>query len=135
MEKLQILTGPGVLDLSQCSITDIEVRKLAAGLTDNSSLEELDLSKNNITSTGVGHIFSSLEQNTSLKKLLLSHNSRLTVHNSEMFGSRIKQMLSANTSLSALDLSECSITNAIAQQIASGLIENRILTALSINSD
>ena len=135
MEKLQILTGPGVFDLSQCSVTDVEVRKLAAGLTENSSLEELDLSKNNITSTGAACIFSSLEQNTSLKKLLLSHNSNLTIQNSEMFGFRIKQMLSTNISLSALDLSECGITDAVAQQIASGLTENRTLKALSINSD
>ena len=135
MEKLKMFTGNRVLDLSGCSITDAEVEKIAAGLTDNSSLKELDLSENEITGVGAAHIFKSLEKNTSLNKLLLSCNSKLAIHNSELFYSKLKQMLATNKSLSVLDLSECGINDVSAQHIASGVMENKTLQALSINSD
>ena len=135
IEKLQMCTGSGVLDLSGCGISDAVVEKIAAGLTDNSSLKQLDLRDNEITSVGGAHIFKSLEHNTSLNKLLLSCNSKLAIHNSERLGSKLKQMLAANKSLSVLDLSDCGITDVLAQHIASGLVENKTLQALNINSD
>ena len=61
MEKLRMFTGSGrVLNLSECGITDAEVRKIADGLTDSKSLEELDLSRKEITSIGAAYIFKSL---------------------------------------------------------------------------
>ena len=135
IDKLQMFTGTEVLDLSECGITDAMVEKIAAGLTENSSLKQLDLSRNEITNVGAAHIFRSLEHNTSLDKLLLSHNSQLAMGDSEMLGSRLQQMLSKNKSLTVLDLSACGVTDAVAQHIASGLTENKTLQALSINSD
>ena len=134
IEKLQMFTGIGVLDLSQCGITDAMAEKIVAGLTENSSLTQLDLSGNEITSVGAAHIFRSLEHNTSLNKLLLSHNSQLAMGDSEMFGSRLQQMLAANESLTVLDLSGCGVTDAVAQHIARGLTENKTLQALNTNS-
>ena len=134
IEKLQMFTGTGVLDLSQCGITDAMVEKIAAGLTENSSLKQLDLSRNEITSVGAAHIFRSLEHNTTLDKLLLSCNSQLAMGDSEMLGSRLQQMLSKNKSLTVLDLSGCGVTDAVAQHIASGLTENKTLRALSVDS-
>ena len=134
IEKLQMFTGTGVLDLSECSITDAMVKKIAAGLMENSSLKQLDLSGNEITSVGSAHIFRSLEHSTSLEELLLSYNPQLALGESEMFGSGLQQMLTKNKSLSVLDLSDCGITDAVAQQIALGLAENKTLQALSIDS-
>ena len=134
IEKLQMFTGTGVLDLSQCGITDAMAEKIATGLTENSSLKQLDLSRNEITSVGAAHIFRSLEHNTSLDKLLLSHNSQLALGDSEMFCCRLQQMLAKNKSLSVLDLSGCGVTDAVAQHIASGLTENKTLKALSVDS-
>ena len=37
-----MFTGTGVLDLSQCGITDTMVEKIAARLTENSSLKQVD---------------------------------------------------------------------------------------------
>ena len=134
IDKLQMYTGTGVLDLSQCGITDAMVEKIAAGLTENSSLKQLDLSRNEITSVGGAHIFRSLEHNTSLDKLLLSHNSQLAMGDSELFGSRLQQMLATNKSLTVLDLSGCGVTDAVVQHIARGLTENKTLRALSVDS-
>ena len=132
IDKLQMFTGTGVLDLSQCGITDAMI---AAGLTENSSLKQLDLSRNEITSVGAVRIFRSLEHNTSLDKLLLSHNSQLAMGDSELFGSRLQQMLATNKSLTVLDLSACGVTDAVAQHIASGLTKNKTLKTLSIDSE
>ena len=134
IEKLRLFTGTRVLDLSECGITDAMVEKIAAGLTENSSLKQLDLSGNEITSVGAAHIIRSLEHNTSLDKLLLSRNSQLAMGDSELFGSRLQQMLAKNKSLSVLDLSDCGVTDAVAQHIARGLAENKTLQALSIDS-
>ena len=43
-------------------------------------------------------------------------------------------MLAANKSLTVLDLSDCGVTDAVAQYIASGLTEIKTLQALSIDS-
>ena len=134
IDKLQMFTGIGVLDLSECGITDAMVEKIAAGLTENSSLKQLDLNRNEITSVGAAHVFRSLEHNTTLDKLLLSCNSQLALGDSEMFGSRLQQMLSKNKSLSVLDLSGCGVTDAVAQHIARGLTKNKTLQALSVDS-
>ena len=134
IDKLQMYTGTGVLDLSQCGITDGLVKKIAAGLTENSPLKQLDLSRNEITSVGAAHIFRSLEHNTRLDKLLLSHNSQLALGDSEMFGSRLKKLLATNKSLTVLDLSECDVTDKVAQHIARGLAENKSLKALGVDS-
>jgi len=133
IDKLQMFTGIGVLDLSECGITDAMVEKIAAGLIENSSLKQLDLSRNEITSVGAAHIFRALEHNTSLDKLLLSHNSQLAMSDSELFGCRLQQMLATNMSLTVLDLSACGVTDTIAQHIASGLTKNKTLQALSID--
>ena len=65
-----MFTGTGVLDLSECGVTDTMVKKITAGLTKNSSLKQLGLSGNEITSVGTAHIFRSLEHNTILEKTL-----------------------------------------------------------------
>ena len=135
MDKVQMFTGTGVLDLSGCSITDAEVEKIAAGLKGNSSLKELDLSENTISSIGAAHIFRSLEHNISLDKLLLSCNSQLAIGNSEMFTSTLQQMLTANKSLSVLDLSHCGITDAIMKSIGAGLAKTKSLKALNVDSE
>ena len=63
------------------------VEKIAARLTENSSLKQLDLSGNEITSVGTVHIIRLLEHNTILENRLLSCNPQLALGDSEFFAS------------------------------------------------
>ena len=118
-----------VLDISECTLTNDVATYIGAGLTENKSLKQLNIK----AGAGAVLIFRALEQNSSLTKfkILLAEG----IGSSETVVTALSQMLKINKSLSVLDLSECGVTDAVAQHIASGLAKNNVLQALNINSD
>ena len=120
-----------VLDISECALTNDVATYIGARLAENKSLKQLNIKA--LAGAGAVHIFRALEQNSSLQKVKISLADG--IGSSKTVVTALSQMLKINKSLLVLDLSACGVNDVMAQHIASGLAENKMLQALNINSD
>lgn len=88
------------LTLNGCSITDIGVAHLVAGLLINKSITQVDLGRNNIGDTGLGVIAGLIQENTKLASIAMNEND---FGNAGAFS--VATALTQNTTLTHLDLS------------------------------
>ena len=109
------------LDLSNKSISNIEVEALAPGLHHNSTLKGLHLSNNNISDSGAVALAQALHHNSILKWLYLSNNNI-----SDAGAVALAQALHHNSALQRLDLSS---NDAIGEEGTHQLVQ-----ALTVNT-
>ena len=119
-----------VLNLSHCGLDAAVVTHIAAGLSHNTSLNELNIGWNrSITSEGWVAVFKALCNNTALKKLDISNNNHLGMGGSLA----LAEMLSRNKSLTELTIWCCRIPEVGLRQIARGLLQNTSLQTLWVD--
>lgn len=145
-------------DLSSCSIEDHHVRFLVKGLsycepTTNTTCIEMNLSENNIHAEGIIDIANFLQKSKVIKALNLRGN-KLS-HSAQERNSLVQMMvkwtpcwkynatlprlmeaLADNSSLTALDISECSLklTGEVGKSLRTMLEKNKSLLTLDISS-
>ena len=117
------------LNLSSNSIGDEGLSSIAASIGDNCSIATLNVSSNSITEVGAAFLATSLSVNNILKNL--------TIHSNSIGSSGAEFIFSAlvnNSSLGALDLTNCLITHddSLAKAIERSLSHNTSLEKLKV---
>ena len=118
------------LDLSNKSISDVEVEALAPGLYHCSTLKYLFLSNNNISDAGSVTLAQSLHHNSTLERLDLSNNNI-----SDAGAVALAQSLYHNSTLKNLYLSNNNISDAGAVALAQALHHNSTLDWLYLSNN
>ena len=129
---------------------DLTSRHIAAVLGQNHSLKELDISDYNITSVGAVRIFGALVSNTTLESLDMSWNKILLTPNSPSLpssssntsslsppskvGAAMADMLSCNSTLTTLIVSDCGLTPQSCVPMFKALKHNSSLNKLIMNN-
>ena len=141
-EMLKTNTSLWYLKISPLS--DLTIEHIATGLVQNHSLKELDISKESISSVGAVSIFKALLTNSTLKSLNLSKNklnpiptspsSSSTTHDGGV-GAAMADMLSHNSTLTELNVSECNLTPQSSMPMLKALKDNTSLKKLDMGGN
>ena len=142
-------------------LNDLTAEHIAAGLVHNHSLRELDISRNSITSVGATSIFRALVSNTTLESLNMSGNKLQSTPNTPSqllaqlipalstthcqplspsptphdrgVGAAMADMLSHNSTLTKLNVSQCRLTPLSCVSMFKALKHNSSLKKLDIS--
>ena len=116
------------LDIVDISLDSKCVSILSEILKTNKTIKKLQLYSSSLTG-GIKQVSDSLFNNKTLEELWLSYVTNITDEDI----THLSTMLSSNTTLKELELSDCNITDNGVRYICEGLTRNQTLTELNIS--
>ena len=117
------------LDISDCTLSDVQIATVATALSNTSTIKHLNLSKNEIVSNNTAlKVASVIVSNLSLKNINLSN-----CHLQESGIKIIAEALAKLTSLVSIDISKNKITNNSMQSVIAAIRENSLLEQLNLS--